>query len=118
MDGSPAVRIAILVEGKTEQAFKPHLQAFLKTRLEGRMPKLDIVPQDKGIPTGQKLRRLVQLLLNDRKRAAGLGSIPTSPCTTSKPGCCRTGTRSNSLPVNHLDTPERDSPRRPQNKEL
>lgn len=34
------------------------------------MPKLDIVPQDTGIPTGQKLQRLVQLLLNDRRRAA------------------------------------------------
>jgi hypothetical protein len=35
------MRIAILVEGKTEMAFKPYLQDFLRTRLAGPMPKLD-----------------------------------------------------------------------------
>jgi len=35
------MKIAILVEGKTELAFKPHLLNFLKSRLEGKMPKLE-----------------------------------------------------------------------------
>ena len=34
------MRIAILAEGKTEMAFKPHLIVFLQTRLAGKMPKL------------------------------------------------------------------------------
>ena len=64
------MRIAILVEGKTEMAFKPHLIAFLQTRLAGKMPKLDFVPYDGRIPTGDKLKRVVENLLNDRKRPA------------------------------------------------
>jgi len=44
------MRIAILVEGKTERAFKPYLIAFLQTRLPGKMPKLDFVPHDGRIP--------------------------------------------------------------------
>jgi hypothetical protein len=38
------VRIAILVEGRTETAFKPHLVAFLTRTLAGKMPKLDFSP--------------------------------------------------------------------------
>ncbi len=64
------MRIAILVEGKTERAFKPHLQAFLKRHLEGKMPKLDIVPFDGRLPIEKKLQRIVQRLLNDKKRPA------------------------------------------------
>ena len=33
------MRIAILVEGDTEQAFLPHLRNFLKTRLRGKNAK-------------------------------------------------------------------------------
>lgn len=64
------MRIAILVEGRTERAFKPFLILFLNRHLEGRMPKLDFVPQDGGIPTNDKLLRLVENLLNDRKSPA------------------------------------------------
>lgn len=64
------MRIAILVEGKTETAFKPHLIAFLQTRLAGKMPKLDFVRYDGRIPTGDKLKRIVENLLSDRKRPA------------------------------------------------
>jgi hypothetical protein len=64
------MRIAIIVEGKTERVFKPFLNAFLKTRLAGQMPKLDFVPQDGRIPTGDKLSRVVTNLLNDRKYPA------------------------------------------------
>jgi hypothetical protein len=60
------VKIAILVEGKTELAFKPHLIAFLKGRLPGRMPNLDVSRYDGRIPTGEKLRRRVELLLAGR----------------------------------------------------
>ncbi len=64
------MRIAILVEGKTETAFRPHLIAYLRKHLAGKMPKLDFVPHDGRIPTGDKLKRIVANLLNDRKRKA------------------------------------------------
>lgn len=57
------MKIAILVEGKTEMAFKPHLLRFLETRLPGKMPKLDMLPYDGRIPTGTKLKRIVVRLL-------------------------------------------------------
>jgi hypothetical protein len=52
------MRIAILVEGKTERVFQPFLRSFLDGHLRGKMPKLDFVPQDGGIPTNEKLLRL------------------------------------------------------------
>jgi len=58
------VKIAILVEGQTEMAFKYHLRHFLETRLVGRMPNLDFVPYDGRIPKEQKLRRIVDNLLS------------------------------------------------------
>jgi hypothetical protein len=64
------MRIAILVEGQTERAFKPYLIAYLATHLEGKMPKLDFVPYDGRIPTGGKLKRVVERLLNDKTRPA------------------------------------------------
>jgi hypothetical protein len=79
------MRIAILVEGKTEMAFKPYLLTFLKTRLSGKMPKLDFVPYDGRIPTGDKLKRVVENLLSNRRQPADFvialsdvytGSIP------------------------------------------
>ena len=56
------MRIAILVEGRTETAFKPYLLVYLRSRLTGNMPKLDFVPQTGRIPTGEKLRRIVDNL--------------------------------------------------------
>lgn len=64
------MRIAILVEGKTEKAFMPHLRRFLQTRLAGQMPRLDPVPYDGRIPKGERLRREVERLLSDGSRAA------------------------------------------------
>jgi hypothetical protein len=61
------VKITILVEGKTETAFKPHLRAFLETRLAGNMPRLDFFRYDGRIPTGNALRRAVENLLNTGK---------------------------------------------------
>lgn len=42
------MKIAILVEGKTELAFKSHLLNFLNSRLEGKMPKLEF---NKKVPS-------------------------------------------------------------------
>lgn len=66
------MRIALLVEGRTEMAFLPHLRAFLDLRLHGRMPKLDPISFDGRLPTGDKLRRIVQNALQDASRAADI----------------------------------------------
>jgi hypothetical protein len=60
------VKITILIEGKTEMAFKQHLRAFLEPRLTGQMPRLDPYPYDGRIPTNEKLKRVVEQLLNDK----------------------------------------------------
>lgn len=62
------VKISILVEGKTERAFKPHLITFLTSKLRGQMPRLDMFPYDGRIPTGAKLRRVVEDLLSIGQR--------------------------------------------------
>ena len=70
-DGGAVVRIAVLVEGKTELAFKPYFANLpASTRLAGRMPTLDFVPYDGRIPTGDKLRRVVANLLTLRTKRA------------------------------------------------
>lgn len=61
---SAGLKISILVEGKTEEAFKPHLVSFLQDRLAGRMPRLDIFRYDGRIPKEEKLRRTVENLLS------------------------------------------------------
>jgi Domain of unknown function (DUF4276) len=79
------MRIAILVEGKTERAFKPYLLAYLQSRLTGKMPKLDFVPYDGRIPTGDKLKRVVEKLLNNHKQAANAVIALTDVYTGSTP---------------------------------
>jgi hypothetical protein len=64
------MRIAIIVEGKTEKAFLPYLQRFLSTKLAGQMPKLDPFPYDGLIPSEDKLKRTVENLLLDRRNPA------------------------------------------------
>lgn len=59
------MRIALIVEGKTEKVFLPYLRKFLQAHLSGRMPKLDPFVYDGRIPTGEKLRRIVERLLSD-----------------------------------------------------
>jgi Domain of unknown function (DUF4276) len=61
------VKITILVEGRTEQAFKPHLTAFLQTRLAGQMPRLDMFPYNGRIPMYEGLRSKVEKLLSGRQ---------------------------------------------------
>lgn len=61
------MKISILVEGRTERAFKTHLTAFLAARLEGKMPRLDMVPYNGRIPKRENLRRWVENLLTGCK---------------------------------------------------
>ncbi len=58
------MRITILCEGKTEKAFKPCLNRFLRTKLAGKMPRLDFSVYNGAIPTKDKLQRRVSKLLN------------------------------------------------------
>ena len=64
------MKITILVEGRTEQAFKTPLLEFMKPSLEGRMPSLDFFTCDGRVYKGDKLRRVVEGLLNNGKRPA------------------------------------------------
>jgi hypothetical protein len=61
------MKIAILVEGKTEKAFDTKLREFLRSRLDQKMPRLDFKPQNGRIPKEGKLRRDVENLLNNDK---------------------------------------------------
>ena len=58
------MRIAILVEGKTEMAFMPSLRSFLSSQNLPQMPKLDPKPYNGRIPKKEKLRRVVENLIN------------------------------------------------------
>ncbi|MEM9541872.1 MAG: DUF4276 family protein [Cyanobacteria bacterium P01_E01_bin.42] len=61
------MKIAILVEGETEKAFEGKLRDFLWTRLEEKqMPKLKLLPQGGRIPTKDKLKRKVDILLSGK----------------------------------------------------
>lgn len=60
------LRITVLVEGKTERAFKPHLLEFLKIRLAGSMPNVNFFPCDGRIYKEAKLRRTVNALLRNK----------------------------------------------------
>ena len=63
------MKIVILVEGKTETAFKPHLINFLASYLQGAMPKLDFHPFDGRLPTNDKLKRIVDIHLTGKRSA-------------------------------------------------
>jgi hypothetical protein len=58
------MNIAVLVEGRTEAAFKSTLQSFLEPRLPQKMPRLRFIPYDGRIPKEDKLRRIVENLLD------------------------------------------------------
>ena len=79
------MRIVLIVEGETEQAFIPHLRTFLQGRLAGRMPALNIHRYNGRIPTGEKLKRVVERLLNDRRRPADHVIALTDVYTGNKP---------------------------------
>jgi hypothetical protein len=60
------MKITIIVEGRTEKAFIPSLREFLKPRLSGNMPRLDVFPYNGRIPKERKLRRVVENLFVGR----------------------------------------------------
>jgi hypothetical protein len=70
-------RIALIVEGPTESAFKPVLQQFLQQRLSGSMPALDFLPESGRIPTGEQLKRKVGLLLLSNDAVIALTDVYT-----------------------------------------
>jgi len=78
------MKIALIVEGKTETAFLPHLRRLLQPRLEGNMPKLDPFPCDGRIPVKDKLKRVVQNLLSGRNAADHVIAL-TDVYTGSRP---------------------------------
>ena len=57
------MKISIIVEGATEKVFIPYLRDYLQGKLLGSMPKLDPLPYNGHIPTGDKLQRVVERLL-------------------------------------------------------
>lgn len=63
------MKIAVLVEGSTELALKPHLLDFLAPRLLGKMPRLQFVSENGRVPTGPRLKFKVEHLLKGRDRA-------------------------------------------------
>lgn len=79
------MRIALLIEGKTEIAFLPALRAYLGTRLAGKMPRLDPLPCHGRIPKGEKLRRTVERLLDDGPRSADQVIALTDVYTGTQP---------------------------------
>lgn len=73
------MRIAILVEGSTEQAFKQSLQNFLPQKLSQNLPKLKFITAGKGgrIPKGEILKRDVKRLLEDYDAVIALTDVYT-----------------------------------------
>jgi len=63
------MKIALIIEGKTEKAFLPVLRKFLEHHLAGRMPNIDPMPYDGRIPAGDKLKRVVDNLLRGSRAA-------------------------------------------------
>ena len=78
------MKITLIVEGKTGKAFLPFLQEFLKSRLPGKMPKIDPFLYHGRIPTGQKLQRVVTNSLSG-KRAADYVIALTDVYTGAQP---------------------------------
>ena len=64
------MRIALIVEGRTEKAFVDPLRRFLEIRLQASMPRLSPHVCDGRIPTDDKLSRVVDRLLNDGRQPA------------------------------------------------
>jgi hypothetical protein len=71
------LRIAILVEGATETAFRAILLHYLRQQLSGTMPKLDFAPQDGRLAKGDKLKRQVELLLKTNDAVIALTDVYT-----------------------------------------
>ncbi|MBX3180498.1 MAG: DUF4276 family protein [Candidatus Hydrogenedentes bacterium] len=61
------MRIVLLVEGRTEQAFLHHLRQYLSRHLSP-MPKMEARPYNGRIPAGPMLQEAVRDLLRRRQR--------------------------------------------------
>jgi Domain of unknown function (DUF4276) len=79
------MKITIIVEGQTEKAFKRVLVDYLRRRLAGKMPKLDFSPENGNIPTGDKLKRIVERLLHAKKNPSDAVITLTDVYTGSNP---------------------------------
>ena len=79
------MKISIIVEGKTEKAFMPYLREYLKPLLPGRMPNLDAYPYNGRIPLENKLKRVVENLLNFGHNPANHVIALTDVYTGSQP---------------------------------
>lgn len=64
------MKISVLIEGRTERAFKPFLLKFLADRLSQNMPKLDFFPCNGRVYKNEKLKRTVEDLLDKRPEPA------------------------------------------------
>lgn len=70
------MKIALLVEGKTERVFIPYLRRFLERRLAGKpMPRLWPSVYDGRIPKEAALRRRVEHMLAGREPAAAVVAL-------------------------------------------
>jgi hypothetical protein len=70
-------RIAIIVEGATETAFKHPLTQFVADRLPGQMPHLRFFSADGRLPKGEFLRRDVARLLAHHDAVIALTDVYT-----------------------------------------
>ena len=72
------MKIAILVEGKTEIAFKEKLVDFIHTRVSrDKWPSIKLVTKSGRIPTGDKLKREVDNLLKQYDAVIALTDVYT-----------------------------------------
>lgn len=78
------MKIALIVEGRTEKAFLPMMRVHLQNHLQGRMPRLEPHVCDGRIPTGEKLKRTVENLLSGRDAADHVIAL-TDVYTGSRP---------------------------------
>lgn len=85
------MKLTLIVEGKTEKAFLPHLRKFLASRLADKMPRFDICAYDGRIPTGAKLHRVVHKLLSGKNKSDHVIAL-TDVYTGSQPPEFRTAT--------------------------
>jgi hypothetical protein len=72
------LRIAVIVEGRTEQAFRGALIEFLRRRLNREsLPHLGFKPQSGRVPTGEALKRLVDNLCSNYDAVIALTDVYT-----------------------------------------
>lgn len=69
------MKIAVLVEGATEEMFREHLRAFLKQQLGNSLPKLDFKPQGKALPKQEKMQKVVANLCESYDAVIALSDV-------------------------------------------